>query len=247
MNRTTTPHRVIAALTAGLLLSGVAAVGARQGATRQDATADAGANASRFLELTGDGHGPSVSVGVDADGDGKEDVTAEVALPSLGVSPELDGVPRAPQGWALRPAGRQVDVLRFPLGLVSTPDERSIVVSSDSGGLQGLTVIDAETLAGIPLPAANLFMGLAVAPDGRIFASGGNADRVFRWQLVGPAAIPLGLTGGQPVPIHNALNGLFGANLGSPTPQSMVADNDVAIGMVDALSHSPFGRAPPCS
>jgi hypothetical protein len=37
------------------------------------------------------------------------------------------------------------------------------------------------------------------------------------------------------------VNHTMGANLGSPTPQSMVADNDVAIGMiVDALSHSPF-------
>jgi hypothetical protein len=37
------------------------------------------------------------------------------------------------------------------------------------------------------------------------------------------------------------VNHTMGANLGSPTPQSMVADNDVAIGMiVDALSHSGF-------
>ncbi len=37
------------------------------------------------------------------------------------------------------------------------------------------------------------------------------------------------------------VNHTFGANLGSPTPQSMVADNDFAIGMiVEALSHSPF-------
>ena len=39
------------------------------------------------------------------------------------------------------------------------------------------------------------------------------------------------------------VNHTLGANLGSPTPASMVADNDVAIGMiVDALSHSPFWK-----
>jgi DNA-binding beta-propeller fold protein YncE len=215
VNNITKGHRVVAALTAGVLLCGVAAAGVRQGTGSQDSTEDTGPNAARFLELTGDGDGPSLSVGVDADGDGDDDVAAEVALPLLGASPELDSVPRTPQGWAIRPAGRQVDVLRFPLGLVATPDERSIVVSSDSGGVQGLSVIDAATLTGLPVPAANLFMGLAVTPDGRIFASGGNADRVFRWQLAGPLAVPLDLTEAQPAPVHNALSGLL-SQLGLP-------------------------------
>src|SRR5438067_2629548 len=37
------------------------------------------------------------------------------------------------------------------------------------------------------------------------------------------------------------VNHTLGTNLGNPTPQSMVADNDYAIGLiVDALSKSPF-------
>jgi DNA-binding beta-propeller fold protein YncE len=200
--------RTLGALVCLLLLAGLSAASARQASIdRRADTPVAGPNAARFLELTGDG--PGAAAEVDVDGDGDPEVAAEVDLDEVGVSPELDGVPRTPQGWALRPAGEQVDVLRFPLGLVPTADGRSVVVSSDSGGVQGLTVIDTEALTAVPVPAANLFMGLAVTPDGRLFASGGNADRVFRWQLAGPLAVPLDVTGGQPLPIHNALNGLL--------------------------------------
>ncbi len=234
VNQLSRHPRIVGALACLLLLSGLAA-SAREVSQRHDRAAaqPAGANASRFLELTGDGAGPEASVEVDADGDGDPEVAASVDLSSVGVSPELDGVPRTPQGWAIRPAGQQVDVLRFPLGLAASPDGRSMVVSSDSGGVQGLTVIDTESLVSVPVPAANLFMGLAVTPDGRIFASGGNADRVFRWQLAGPAAVPLDATGGQPLPIHNGFGGAF-AQLGLPTSQP-VGDGIVVGGYPGAL------------
>jgi DNA-binding beta-propeller fold protein YncE len=198
-----------------LLLSGVAIASARQISSRGDDGEVVGANASRFLELTGD-DAAVAAPGATGLGDGEQAADSD-ELDEVGSSPELDGVPRTPQGWAIRPAGEQVDVLRFPLGLVATADGRSIVVSSDSGGVQGLTVIDAATLVGVPATAANLFMGLAATPDGRIFASGGNADRVFRWQLAGPAAVPLDPTGGQPFPIQNGQNGLS-PQVGLPSP-----------------------------
>ena len=38
-------------------------------------------------------------------------------------------------------------------------------------------------------------------------------------------------------------NHTLATNVGSPSPQSMVADNDYAVGLVvDALSHSPFWK-----
>ena len=118
---------------------------------------------------------------------------------------------RIPNGWCLTPAGSQITTLRFPLGITPTPDQSKVLVSSDSGGVQGLTVVDARTLQAVPSPAANLFMGLSVAGNGKIYASGGNADRVFRYKLVGPAAVPLDLTEAQPVPIHHALDRALGA------------------------------------
>lgn len=205
-------RRILAAVVGFFLLVGLTSVVARSLEAKSGDALAAGPNASRFLELTGDGNGLHVAIGDD-------DPRVEVDLDTIGSSPELAGAPKTPQGWALRPAGEQVDVLRFPLGLAATPAGDKIVVSSDSGGVQGLTVIDAESLTALPSPAANLFMGVAITPDGHIFASGGNADRVFRWQLAGPLAVPLDLTGGQPAPVHNALNGLLPqAGLPNPLP-----------------------------
>ncbi len=211
-----TRARVIFLATCMLVFSGVAVAGART-ASHHDATGATGDNASRFLELTGDETTTSTVAGTASVAPAPATPDAGGDDDPVGTSPELDSVPRTPQGWALRPAGEQVDVLRFPLGLVATPDASSIVVSSDSGGVQGLTLIDAADLSAVPLPAANLFMGLAATPDGKLYASGGNADRVFRWQLAGPTALPLDVTGAQPLPAHNGLNG-FAEQTGAPSP-----------------------------
>ena len=219
MGRIVTTTRAIVVATCMLVFSGVAVASARN-ASHHDATDAVSRNAARFLELTGDeattttvaaaASAPAAAGAHSADADDADEEP-------VGSSPELDGVPRTPQGWALRPAGEQVDVLRFPLGLVATPDGSSIVVSSDSGGVQGLTLIDSGDLTAVPVPSANLFMGLAATPDGKLFASGGNADRVFRWQLAGPTALPLDITGGQPLPVHNGFNGLADQT-GVPSP-----------------------------
>jgi DNA-binding beta-propeller fold protein YncE len=72
----------------------------------------------------------------------------------------------------------------------------------------------------VPTPAANLFMGLSVTASGQIFASGGNADRVFRFQLVGPLAVPFDVTEAVPVPLHNILSPVLGALPGKTLPVS---------------------------
>jgi len=165
-----------------------------------------GRNARRFLSLTGDTAGSGAGVaagGQETDGEGD-------ALPAAGGD-------RTPMGWLIRPAGHQVDVLRFPLGITASPDGASIVVSSDSGGVQGLTVIDAASLNAIPTTAANLFTGVEVTPSGRVFASGGNADRVYQWQLTGPLAVGQDVTGAQPLPYQHE----FDAN---GAPASPVGD-----------------------
>src|SRR3954463_6007900 len=79
-----------------------------------------------------------------------------------------------PNGWCIRPAGKDIEVLRFPLGLMPLANGTKMAVSSSGGGVQGLTVIDAASLQATPTSQANLFMGLASTPDGRVLASGGN-------------------------------------------------------------------------
>ena len=124
-----------------------------------------------------------------------------------------------PQGWRIRPAGQQVGTLRFPLGVTSTPDGKYVIATEDSGGPQGLTVVDTATYQSTTTTAANLFMGATPTPDGHIFASGGNADRVFRFQLApGGVAAPLDATEAATAPTHAVTNGAinqFNANSSS--------------------------------
>ncbi|HEV3354531.1 MAG TPA: bifunctional YncE family protein/alkaline phosphatase family protein [Acidimicrobiales bacterium] len=122
-------------------------------------------------------------------------------LMRLAMADQTEGT--TPNGWKIRPAGSQVDINRFPLGSALSPDGTKLVVSSDNGGMQALTTVDTDNLSTTITPAPNLFMGVAVTNDGTVFASGGNADRVFRYKLAGPAVVPLDLTGAQPVPVHH--------------------------------------------
>ncbi|MEY2432302.1 MAG: hypothetical protein QOC92_2027, partial [Acidimicrobiaceae bacterium] len=117
---------------------------------------------------------------------------------------------QTPAGWTITPAGEQVLVSKLPLGLVATADESQIIVSSNSGGFQSLGVIDAAALTSTFTPTGNLFIGVSVTPDGQIFASGGNADRVFRFQVAGPVAVPVDFTEVNPFPTDAAVDAAFG-------------------------------------
>src|SRR5438067_11015410 len=173
-------HRRVAAALVAVALT-TAGTSAAIRATRPDRSDEpaAGSNARRFLDLTGAGSGAYAKAKVGR-GSGAVDADAGRAAP-------VDG-DRTPQGWRIRPAGQSIDVLRFPLGIAATADGSTVLVSSDSGGPQGLTTIDATSPKPTAKPtlAANLFMGVAATPTGEVFASGGNADRGFRFRLAGP-------------------------------------------------------------
>ena len=72
--------------------------------------------------------------------------------------------------------------------------------------------------------AANLFMGVAATPDGRIYASGGNANRVFRFRLAGGSiAVNQDATEAATVPTHTALDGFIGRG---PSPDATLPASD---------------------
>jgi DNA-binding beta-propeller fold protein YncE len=122
-----------------------------------------------------------------------------------------------PNGWCIRPAGTQIDVLRDPFGLATTADGKKVLVSSSGGGVQGLTVINNTTLTGTPQPAANLFMGMAALPSGKIYASGGNANRVFRFRMHVVTATNKDATELEPFPVNGGLDA-FGHATGVTAP-----------------------------
>ena len=201
-------RRVAACASVGAVLvaSGAVALGARQSAPRSGVIP--GSNAQRFLALTdGARSGATTAAAATSRGKGGSRATAP-----YGSRPDCGSGPATPAGWCLTPAGTQYDVLRFPIGLTVDPTTGDAIVSSDGGGTQGIAVVNpnapdrraAVTFA----PGANLFLGLSLSTSGTLYASGGNADRVFRYRLSGPAAIPEDLTQAIEVPTHNASNGL---------------------------------------
>lgn len=183
---------VVAGFVSAAVLTAGIGVAATTIASRWSGPSEAlGVNAQRFLERTG-----------------ADDGTLAASIPVGGNSEQaapVDGQ-YMPNGFRLTPAGEQVPVFNFPLGLAATPDGSKVIVSSDSGGMQGLTTVDAAALSPTYTPAQNLFIGVSTTPDGRVYASGGNADRVFRMRLAGPTLVHEDVTEGVVFPSHNILH-----------------------------------------
>jgi DNA-binding beta-propeller fold protein YncE len=185
----------------GATLTAVALTGGQ--VPEPSGTSASAAAHERFLALTGDQPG------------GRTQATTQAAsarvpgVPTGACRKDASTVATLPNGWCLRPAGRSVDVLRFPLGITAASNG-TVVVSSDSGGVQGLTVVDQATLATTQTTAANLFEGLAETKDGRLYAAGGNANRVFRYRWAGTSLASQDLTEQGTVPVHGAIDGLAG-------------------------------------
>lgn len=96
-----------------------------------------------------------------------------------------DGRRRLPNGWALSPAGRQVTVGDFPLGLALSPDGRFAVVSHSGGKGKGIDVVD--LVAGRlvqSVPVADLWLGIAFGDHGRRLAvAAGFTNRVLLYRF----------------------------------------------------------------
>jgi YVTN family beta-propeller protein len=187
----------------GLLVGGVSLASHESSAPEHTAPLAAATPEGRFLQLTGgDPASESAAEGQEAS------ASRARALSAYDACQHRAGVIAAlPNGWCLSPAGRAVDVLRFPLGLLPTSDGH-VVVTSDNGGVQGLTVVDQQTLAAQQTTAGNVFVGLAETADHRVYASGGNADRVFRYRIVGGAAESQDVTEDATFPVGGAVNGV---------------------------------------
>ncbi len=195
----------------GLLVGGVALASHNAAAPQHAAPAPAASSDARFLALTGGD--PASEAATEA-----QEVTGSPAraLSAYDACQRRAGVIASlPNGWCLSPAGRAVDVLRFPLGVLPTSDGK-VVVTSNNGGVQGLTVVDQATLAANQTTAGNLFVGLAETPDHRIYAAGGNANRVFRYRVAGNTVQTQDATEAATFPIGGAVEGAT-SRLGATT------------------------------
>jgi DNA-binding beta-propeller fold protein YncE len=190
----------------GLLAGSLAAVHALSPAADQRAaqqvTAETG-DAARFLRHTGGSEtGPTAVPAA-------QQAAPGAAVAAASCAKAAGTVATLPNGWCLSPAGANIDVLRFPLGVTPTSNGK-VVVTSNSGGVQGLTVIDQATLATSQTTAGNLFMGVAETADHRVYAAGGNANRVFRYQFAGSSLQSQDVTEDATFPVHNGIDGVAG-------------------------------------
>jgi YVTN family beta-propeller protein len=103
--------------------------------------------------------------------------------PTTTAGPTGTGTAVSPQGWTVRPTGQQLQLGDRPLGLVTSPDGRTLLASNDGQSVQSLMVIDRQSGAVrqtifYPAPEA-LFVGLAFSPDGkRAYASAGGNNKI---------------------------------------------------------------------
>ena len=102
-------------------------------------------------------------------------------LPGL----EPDGMIRLPNQWALRPAGKQLELGDFPVNLVLHPSGNWLAAMHAGFGTHEVVVVtlqgkDAKIACRVPVEQA--FYGLCFTPDGKtLFASGGELEEVHAW------------------------------------------------------------------
>src|SRR5215467_4693756 len=104
-----------------------------------------------------------------------------------------DGRVRLPNGWFLSPAGNQVKVGDFPMGLAISPDGRLAAVTHSGWHAKGLDLVDLERGVHVQnVKLAETWLGVTFVDGGATLAvSAGHANRVLlfpiRNGLAGPA------------------------------------------------------------
>jgi len=96
-----------------------------------------------------------------------------------------DGRVRLPNGWYLSPAGKQVKVGDFPLGLAISPDGRTAAVTHSGSRAKGLDLVDLERGTHVQnVPLTETWLGVAFIDSGRTLAvAAGHTNRVLLFPM----------------------------------------------------------------
>jgi YVTN family beta-propeller protein len=99
-----------------------------------------------------------------------------------------------PNGWAISPAGRQVELGGLPLNLLAVPGSRYFLVTSNGYTDHFLAVVDAEREQVVQrVPIAEGWLGLASSSDGkRVYASAGSKNVILMYDLNDGRLAPAG-------------------------------------------------------
>jgi YVTN family beta-propeller protein len=87
-------------------------------------------------------------------------------------------------GWRVKPAGRQVPLDTLPMTMKLSKDGKYLVVLNGGYRPPSIIVLSASDMHEVSrVPVADAWLGLAVAPDGKIYAGGGSRATVFEFTL----------------------------------------------------------------
>jgi len=105
--------------------------------------------------------------------------------PAPRVGPQADGRTLLPNGWSIRPAGRQIETGTMPMSSVMTPDGKFLLVLNGGYMPPNVTVFDAKTMAAVHTePVKDGWLGLAITPNGRqVYVGGGATSAVYELNL----------------------------------------------------------------
>src|SRR5262245_37738642 len=118
---------------------------------------------------------------------------ADEAAPRDTPGQTSDGRVRLPNGWFLSPAGKQVKVGDFPLGLAISPDGRLAAVTHSGWHAKGLDLVDLERGEHVQnVKLAETWLGVAFIDGGATLAvAAGHTNRVLLFPMrdgrAGPA------------------------------------------------------------
>ena len=92
-----------------------------------------------------------------------------------------------PNGWSLKPAGRQLRLGDFPVQIAVHPSEPVLAILHAGYGEHEVVTVNAETgriIGRVALPET--FAGLVWSADGkRLFVGGGFDNRIYRFDHAG--------------------------------------------------------------
>ncbi len=116
-----------------------------------------------------------------------------------------------PNGWALTPPGRSLDLDDLPLNLVISPSKNYLAVTNNGQSTQSITLLDAN--AGQILDTARVgksYLGLAFnADETKLYASGGNDNKILVYKIDARKLVPdEPIVLGKPWPVKISPTGL---------------------------------------
>ncbi|GAB4025023.1 bifunctional YncE family protein/alkaline phosphatase family protein [Spirosoma koreense] len=118
---------------------------------------------------------------------------------------------KLPNGWALTPPGRSLDLDDLPLNLVVSPTKKYLAVTNNGQSTQSITLLDANSEKILDTAkVGKAYLGLAFSADEtKLYASGGNDNKILVYKLDAQKLVPdEPIVLGKPWPVKISPTGL---------------------------------------